>query len=102
MRFMMIAKMPHDEFNDSMRDGMATQKVQEVLEAVNPEAAYFTEMDGQRAAVLIVDIKDASDIPKYAEPFFLTWTADVEFHPVMTPQDLGASGLDALGDKWLD
>ena len=102
MRFMMVCKFPHDEFNDTIRDGMAGQKIQEILEHLQPEAAYFTEFDGQRTGVFIVDIKDATEIPKYAEPFFLTWTADVEFHPVMSPQDLGAAGLDALGDKWLD
>ena len=102
MRFMMMAKMPHDEFNDTVRDGVASQKIQEILEELKPEAVYFTEMDGQRCAVLFVDIQDASDLPKYSEPFFLTWTADVEWHPVMTPQDLGKANLDALGDKWLD
>jgi hypothetical protein len=67
---------------------------------LQPEAVYFTEFDGQRAIVLIADLKDASEMPRYSEPFILTWTADVEFRPLMTPQDMGRVKLDDLADKW--
>jgi len=49
---------------------------------------------------MFVDVKDSSEIPKYAEPWFLTFNADVEFHVAMTPEELGKSGLDELGKKW--
>jgi hypothetical protein len=49
------------------------------LEASKPEAAYFTEQNGQRGTVLIVDLPDPSKIPVLAEPWFLTFQADVEF-----------------------
>ncbi len=62
---------------------------------------YFTEIDGQRCAILIVNVDDPSKIPAYAEPWFLSFEADVKFRPVMTPDDLGRSGLDVLGKKWL-
>jgi hypothetical protein len=48
----------------------------------------------------VIDVKDASEIPKYAEPFFLNFDSAVEFHPVMLPQDLGRAGLEELGKKW--
>ena len=35
-----------------------------------------------------------------SEPFFLTFNASVEFHVVMSPDDLAQAGLDALGEKW--
>jgi hypothetical protein len=41
-------------------------------EATKPEAACFTEHNGQRGAVLIVDLPDPSKIPGSAEPWFLT------------------------------
>lgn len=51
--------------------------------------------------VLIRDnLKDAADIPTYAEPWFLTFNAEVEFHPAMSPQDLERSGIDRLSKKW--
>jgi hypothetical protein len=61
---------------------------------------YFTEYDGKRTALVVVDLPDPSKIPAYAEPWFLTFNADVEFHPVMTPDDLAKAGLDAMGKKW--
>jgi hypothetical protein len=39
-------------------------------------------------------------VPAIAEPFFLTFDASVEFRVVMTPEDLGAAGLEALGEKY--
>ena len=35
-----------------------------------------------------------------AEPWFLTFSGDVEFLPVMTPTDLAKGGLDVLGKQW--
>ncbi len=49
---------------------------------------------------MIANLDDASQIPSYAEPWFLAFNARVEFHPVMTPEDLGRAGLDALGKTW--
>jgi hypothetical protein len=71
-----------------------------ILEALKPEAVYFTEFSGKRTAVVIVDLPDASKIPALAEPWFLTFEADVEIHPVMCPDDLQKAGLDAIGKNW--
>jgi hypothetical protein len=35
-----------------------------------------------------------------AEPWFLTFNAQVEFRVAMTPEDLARSNLEALGKKW--
>jgi len=45
-------------------------------------------------------VNHASDIPALAEPWFLQFDADVEMRIAMTPEDLGKSGLDALGKTW--
>ena len=71
-----------------------------ILEEAKAEAVYFTEYDGQRSAIMIIDLADPSKVPTFAEPWFLAFNADVEFHVVMTPDDLGRAGLDALGKKW--
>jgi hypothetical protein len=49
---------------------------------------------------MIVDIADPSKIPALAEPWFLSFNAEVSGHLVMTPEDLGKAGLEALGKKW--
>jgi hypothetical protein len=100
MKVMMIARMPHKEFNAALKDGSAGQKMNAILEALKPEAVYFTEMNGLRTAVLIVEMEKSSQIPSLAEPWFLTFNADVEFHPAMAPDDLQAAGLDNLGKQW--
>ena len=71
-----------------------------ILNAIKPEAVYFTEQNGQRGAILIVDVADASKVPVLAEPWFLLFQADVEFRIVMSPDDLKHSGIDAMGKKW--
>ena len=100
MKTLMLARMPHDTFNAAVRDGSAGDKLKRILEATRPEAVYFTEMGGRRAAVMIVDVADPSKLPTFAEPWFLTFDADVEFHVVMTPDDLARAGLEALGQQW--
>ena len=67
---------------------------------MKPEAVYFTEYDGRRGAIVIVDITDPSRIPALAEPWFLSFNADVSSHIVMSPEDLDRAGLDALGKQW--
>ena len=100
MRMLLHARIPHKEFNAAVRDGTAGQKLNRILEDAKPEAVYFTEYNGQRSALLIINLPDPSKIPTFAEPWFLAFNADVEFHVVMTPDDLGRAGLDALGKKW--
>jgi len=100
MRMLMQAKMPNDKFNTLISSGKVEASLTRVLEATKPEAAYFTAIDGQRTAVLIIELADVSDIPKFAEPWFLTFGAEIDFKPVMTPSDLGKAGLDALAKAW--
>jgi len=100
MRFMLNIRMPHAKFNAAVKDGSAGAKLQRILAAMKPQAIYFSEQNGLRRAVAIVDLADASGIPALAEPWFLTFEAEVEFHVVMTPEDLAKGGLDKLGKEW--
>jgi hypothetical protein len=100
MRMLLQVRIPHKEFNDAVRDGTAGQKLSRILQETRPEAVFFTEYNGQRGAIMIVNLEDPSKVPAFAEPWFLTFNADVEFHAVMTPDDLERAGLDALGKKW--
>jgi len=100
MRVLMHIHLPIEPFNTAVRDGTAGQKIQRIIEAIKPEAAYFCEHNGRRGGTWVVDIKDASDIPRLAEPWFLTFNAEVEFRIAMTAEDLTRANLDALGKKW--
>jgi hypothetical protein len=100
MRMIVHVKIPHEEFNVAVKDGSVGKKIELILQEIQPEAVYFTEYEGQRGAIMIVDLKEPANIPVVAEPWFLQFNADVEFHIAMTPEDLGRAGLDALGKKW--
>ena len=100
MRMMLQVNFPHKPFNAAVKDGSAGDKINRILQDAKPEAVYFTEIDGQRCVILIVNVEDPSKIPAYAEPWFLTFEADVKFRPVMTADDLVRADLAALGKKW--
>ena len=100
MRMLMRVSFPIEPFNTLVRQGTASQAMSNILEAIKPEAVYFTDMEGQRTGILIVNMDNASQIPSLAEPFFLNFNASCHLHPVMTPQDLQTAGLAELGKKW--
>ncbi len=100
MRMLLNVDFPPEKFNQAVKDGTVGQKVRRILEDIKPEAVYFTEQDGRRGAILIVDLADPSQIPALAEPWFLAFNAEVRFRVAMTPADLEKSGLEALGQKW--
>ena len=100
MRMLVHAKFPNEPFNTAVRNGSAGKLIEKILGEIKPEAVYFTEYDGHRGAMLIVDVADPSKVPAIAEPFFHSFNANVTFHIVMNPEDLGRAGLDAIGQKW--
>ncbi len=100
MRVLMLIQMPIEPFNSAVKNGTVGAKMRQILDATKPEAAYFTERDGRRGGILVVNMDKASDIPRLAEPWFLTFNAEVEFRIAMTPEDLAHADLDALGKKW--
>jgi hypothetical protein len=100
MRMLMNITIPPEPFNTAVRDGSAGLTIKRILEETKPETAYFTERDGERGAVLIVNVVNASDIPALAEPWYLSFEAAIEFRVAMTADDLARSNLGALGKKW--
>jgi len=100
MRMLVQVKIPHEPFNAAVRNGTAGKTIERILADTKPEAVYFTEYDGKRGAIMILDVADPSKIPAIAEPWFLSFNADVSGHLVMSPEDLGRAGLEALGKKW--
>jgi hypothetical protein len=71
-----------------MQDPNGIRKIEEYLNKVKPEAAYFFEDWGDRTFLLVVDVPSADMIPVIAEPLFQGFNAKVEFHPAMVLADL--------------
>ena len=74
--------------NKAVADGSLPKVIQSTMEKLHPEAAYFHTVDGNRSCFMVFDMKDASEIPGIAEPFFQQLNAKVEFTPVMNAEDL--------------
>lgn len=100
MRFVLQVTLPVETFNAAVRDGTAGRKLAQILEDTRPEAAYFTSLHGKRGVILIVEMKDAAEMPRLGEPWFLLFNAEVELFPTMVPEDLQRAGLDELARKY--
>jgi hypothetical protein len=87
MRFMISARVPTERGNALMQDGTFSQTMQSVMEDLQPEAAYFTDVDGARGGYFIVNMDDASELPAKVEPIMHGFGATIEVHLVMTPED---------------
>src|SRR5229473_7309780 len=92
MRFLMKVSMSVEAANAAARKGTLGSTIQSILADLKPEAAYFTDSDGKRTGFLFFEMQDASQIPAIAEPWFLSFNASVEIHPVMVPDDLAKAG----------
>ena len=97
MRILLTIRLPHDAFNAAVKDGSVGRKTEAILDAIKPEAAYFTEMNGRRTIVMVAELEKPSMVPALAEPWFLTFGANVYFDVVMSPEDLKEAGLE---ERW--
>ena len=103
MKFIMKIKMASGEAgNDLLKDPLFGKKMHDLLTDVKAEAAYFTTICGSRGAFVVVNLDDASQIPAVAEPFFIWLKAEIDWYPVMTPEDLGKASpaIEDAFKKW--
>lgn len=90
MRMLIQVSIPVEKGNAAIADKSLMSVVQKFIADHKPEAAYFYADDkGQRSGLVVVDMKDTSEIPALAEPWFLGLNASFKIQPVMTPEDLG-------------
>jgi hypothetical protein len=93
MRMLLRVSIPVETGNAAAQAGTLGSTIEGILANLKPEAAYFFADDsGQRSGSIVFDMKDTSEIPAIAEPWFLAFNAQVSLRPVMTPQDLGKAG----------
>ena len=100
MKMLLMVDFPNEPFNALVRSGKIGEIMGRILESIKPETAYFTEQEGMRGGIFLINVQDSSEIPSFAEPFFLNFEATCKFRLAMSPQDLQRAGLDALGKTW--
>jgi hypothetical protein len=91
---MLKVSIPNDAGNAAAKAGTLGKTIKSILDEQKPEAVYFTDDHGQRCGYLFIEMGDASQIPAFAEPWFLAFNAHIELHPVMTVDDLAKAGSD--------
>ena len=88
MRFLLKVNIPVEAGNAAAKAGKLSATVQSILADLKPEAAHFTDDNGQRSGFIFLEMQDASQIPAIAEPWLVAFNASVSFRPVMRPEDL--------------
>jgi hypothetical protein len=93
MRMLLRVSMPVEAGNAAAKAGTLGSTVERIVADLKPEAAFFfVDDNGDRSASIVFDMKETSQIPAIAEPWFLAFNAKVSLRPVMSPQDLAAAG----------
>ncbi len=102
MRTLLKFTIPTETGNAKLSDGTLPKTLESILNDLKPEACYFASESGQRNGFVVFDLKDPSQIPSVAEPFFIAFNASVEFHPVMNLQDLqkALSGIESTVKRY--
>lgn len=88
MRMMMKVKMDTEAGSRAIEDGSMPRLLQETMERLQPEAAFFGPEGGVRTAFIVFNLKSPSDLPSISEPLFRGAKAKIEMFPVMDRDDL--------------
>ncbi|HZD66758.1 MAG TPA: hypothetical protein VE152_11730 [Acidimicrobiales bacterium] len=88
MRMMLQLQIDNEAGNRAIDDGTLPKVLDEALARLQPEAAYFTTVDGSRGGYVVFDLRDTSEIPFLVEPLFTRLNAKITCTPVMDRDDL--------------
>jgi hypothetical protein len=88
MRVLVRAMIPTSAGNKMVKDPNFLKNLEDYIRRFNCEASYFTEVNGNRTMVLVLDLASPDMIPAIAEPLFQGYEASVEIHPAMNLDDL--------------
>jgi hypothetical protein len=94
MRCIIECWFPVENGNLAMLNGTLPVKIKNYIDAVKPEAVYFTVKDGQRTMIAVVNVPSEDKMVAINEPLWLDWNASVSITPAMTLADLQKAGKD--------
>lgn len=100
MKILFRITFPVQRFNELARNGTVGQKLAAIVEATKPESIYFTGSQSGRGAVAVYDFADGSQVPGVAEPWFLTFDAQIEYSVAISGQEMAKGNLDEIVKQW--
>ena len=71
-----------------VQDPNFMKKLEDYINKVKPEAAYFLPLEGHRTAAFIISMQSNDQVHALVEPSFQWMGANVEVVPVMNFDDL--------------
>ena len=96
MRMLLRVSIPVENDNAAVRAGSLGKTIQRILADLKPEAAYFSEENGERTGLIVFDMQESSQLTAIAEPWFLAFNARITLRPAMNLEDLtaGSAGME--------
>jgi hypothetical protein len=88
MRVLVRAMIPTVAGNKMVKDPNFLKNLEDYIQKFNCEATYFTDVNGNRTMVFVLDLPSPDMIPDIVEPLFQGYDANVEIHPAMNLDDL--------------
>ena len=88
MRLMLRFTIPVEKGNEAEADGSLAKAIKELVEKVQPEAAYFHLQDGKRAGTIFFEESDQARMAMINEPLFAELNAAIEIQPAISMEEL--------------
>jgi hypothetical protein len=88
MRLMLRFSIPVENGNEALADGTLQTAIKELVDRVQPEAAYFHLEDGKRAGTIFFEASSQSQMALINEPLFKKLNAAVDIQPAVSLEEL--------------
>ncbi len=88
MRILVKMQIPTEAGNRMVQDPDFLKNIEDYIKNFNIEASYFTEINGERTALYVLDLPTTDQLAKAVEPLFQGFNAKVEVHPAMNFEEL--------------
>jgi hypothetical protein len=88
MRMLLKVVVDAEAGNEIFRKGGAAEALDQMKQALQPEAFYGFGEDGQRALLAVFDMADPSQIPVICEPLYQLAKGKITLTPCMNLEDL--------------